>query len=65
MWMAVLLTIILQLLLVYFLPLQSIFHTAYLNLPQMAAVVSLTLGSMLFIELLKLVSRKKNRDQAK
>jgi len=65
MWMAVLLTIILQLLLVYFLPLHSIFHTAYLSLPQMAAVVSLTLGSMLFIELLKLVSRKKNRDQAK
>ncbi len=58
-WGAIALTVVLQLLIVYVPFLQTIFKTAALGAGSMAAIGMLTLASILAIELLKFLKRKK------
>jgi Ca2+-transporting ATPase len=58
MWGAIILTVILQLSIVYIPFLQVIFKTAFLDLTAMTLVVMATLGSLLAIELIKYSTRR-------
>lgn len=65
MWGAILLTVLLQLSIVYIPALQSIFKTSTLNGEVMKMILGLTLAGILFIESLKLVFRPTyHRDEA-
>jgi len=59
MWGAVVLTILLQLSIVYIPALQSVFKTSTLNWQVMQMILALTLGCILVIESLKLIFRPK------
>lgn len=59
MWAAVVLTVVLQLLLVYVPWLQDIFNTTSLGWDIMSRILLVTFGSILFIELYKFIRRKR------
>ena len=59
MWGAIVLTVILQLLIVYLPFLQSIFKTATLAWDAMTAILLITIASVLCIEFLKLMNKRK------
>ena len=59
MWGAILLTLVLQLVIIYVPFLQPVFKTCYLNLKAIVAILIVTIISVFFIELLKLITKKK------
>ncbi|MBC7901905.1 MAG: HAD-IC family P-type ATPase, partial [Gemmatimonadaceae bacterium] len=58
-WLAIGITILLQLLIVYIEPLEKIFKVEMLDAPAMEVIVGVTLASVLAFEAIKLLSRKK------
>jgi Ca2+-transporting ATPase len=59
MWAAIVLTVILQLLIVYVPYLQSIFKTAALGWNAMSVILFVTVGAVLCIEFLKYLNKRK------
>ena len=59
MWAAIAGTVLLQLAIIYIPFLQNILKTSYLEWKAMAAILLVTAGGVLLIELIKLISRKK------
>ncbi|HTE27783.1 cation-translocating P-type ATPase [Flavitalea sp.] len=59
-WGAIILTVVLQLLIVYIPDLQPIFKTAYIDWNLMSVILLVTVASVLILELLKYITRPKN-----
>ena len=59
MWGAILLTLVLQLVIIYVPFLQPVFKTCYLNFKAIVTILIVTIISVFFIELLKMFTKKK------